>query len=124
MAHVAPTPMDERRGSGPRVVAFLLIGLLVGLWALNAGPVHAPARVVEVGVDPAVATHSYMARFGGSEQVYDRISNTSDCGVLERDLELATNHKEQAKSGSVERSWTVGYITAAGDRMAEIGCAG
>ncbi|HVM30762.1 MAG TPA: hypothetical protein VM305_08370 [Candidatus Limnocylindrales bacterium] len=65
---------------------------------------------------------NYVEQYGGSQAVYDRIAATSDCGELQASFDRAAADNDRADAGTPEHRWTLGYMTAADERMKAVGC--
>jgi hypothetical protein len=64
----------------------------------------------------------YVKRYGGNRAVYQDILTTTDCAILQNKFDTAAANNDRATSGTKEFKWTLGYMTAANDRMSSIGC--
>jgi hypothetical protein len=58
----------------------------------------------------------------GSQGVYQRIAGLTDCTAIQAEFDQAYADHEAAPAGSQGREWTVGYMSAAQDRMKALGC--
>ncbi len=65
---------------------------------------------------------SYVARYGGSIDVYRRIMTMTDCSALQSTFDRAASNNDRTVAGSAEAKWTTGYMSAADDRMRAVGC--
>lgn len=114
------------------VTAVVALGILVSLAGGGDDPdTIAPVRTVAAthastaapSAAPAAATPD---RRPGSADVYARIESSTDCGALQRDFDTAeANHQREVRAGPERRRFqeiTLSYMTAADDRMREIGC--
>lgn len=57
----------------------------------------------------------------GDPEVYKRIAATKDCAELQREFDTASASHDRA-TNQTQREWTTGYMTAADERMREVGC--
>ena len=64
----------------------------------------------------------YMNEYGGNPDIYQRILSISYCAALQTEFDLAVANNERLTPGTPEHKWSTGYMTAAKDRMKEIGC--
>ena len=54
--------------------------------------------------------------------VHDRIAAMTDCDQLQRQFDIAADNNERATPGTSQHRRTLEYMTAADDRMEELGC--
>ena len=74
---------------------------------------------------PTLATPGdYVEKFGGDIAVYTRILEMTDCTELQREFERADENIKLQESGTEEYRWSMGYRTAADNRMKEVECEG
>jgi hypothetical protein len=66
----------------------------------------------------------YMEEFGGDITIYTRILSMTDCTELQREFERADEDSKLHEPGTHEYRWSIGYRTAADNRMKEVECAG
>ena len=66
----------------------------------------------------------YMDRFGGDISTYVHILELTDCTELQREFERADEALKQQESGTQEYQASLGYRTAAENRMKEVECGG
>ena len=64
----------------------------------------------------------YVDASGGSSDVYERIAGLTECKLLHAEFDQALRHNRLARAGSPEHRISLGYMRAAGERMAAIGC--
>lgn len=74
---------------------------------------------------PTLATPGdYMKKFGGDVTIYTRILEMTDCTELQREVERADESLKLQEPDTQEYEATMGYRTAAENRMKEVECAG
>lgn len=74
---------------------------------------------------PTLATPGdYMEEFGGNINIYTRILGTTDCTELRREFARAGESIKLQEPGTQEYRASIGYQTAADNRMKEVECAG
>jgi hypothetical protein len=74
---------------------------------------------------PTLATPGdYVEEFGGEIAIYTRILEMTDCTELQREFERADENAKLQASGTQEYRASIGYRTAADNRMKEVECAG
>ena len=66
----------------------------------------------------------YMEEFGGDITIYTRILSMTDCTELQREFERADEDSKRQEPNTQEYKWSIGYRTAAENRMKEVECAG
>ncbi|HEX6034829.1 MAG TPA: hypothetical protein VFY83_10360 [Anaerolineales bacterium] len=89
------------------MIAFCL--LCIGMLACGAGA-------------PALSTaDDYVEEFGGNVEVYKRILVMTDCANLQAEFDQAYENSLR-DAGTPKFKWSEGYMTAADNRMKEIGC--
>ena len=66
----------------------------------------------------------YKDKFGGDISTYVHILEMTDCTELQREFERADEAVKQQESGTQEYQASLGYRTAAENRMKEVECAG
>jgi hypothetical protein len=64
----------------------------------------------------------YLQDYGGNVNVYNRITTLDDCAALQAEFDIASENNLLHEPGSPESKETTGYMTAANNRMEEIGC--
>jgi hypothetical protein len=89
-----------------------LIFLILGLLALAC----AATSLVTPG--------DYVKEFGGNINVFTRILDMTDCTELQREFERAEEAAKQQEPGTEEHKASIGYRTAAENRMKEVECSG
>jgi hypothetical protein len=74
---------------------------------------------------PSLATPGdYVDRFGGDITIYTRILQMTDCTELQREFERADEISKQLEPGMPEYQASIGYRTAASNRIKEVECEG
>jgi hypothetical protein len=74
---------------------------------------------------PSLATPGdYVDRFGGDITIYTRILQMTDCTELQREFERADENSKLQDPDTQEYRVSMGYRTAAENRMKEVECAG
>ena len=74
---------------------------------------------------PTLATPGdYIKKFGGEITIYTRILQMTDCTELQREFERADESLKLLEPDTQEYKATMGYRTAADNRMKEVECAG
>jgi hypothetical protein len=74
---------------------------------------------------PSLATPGdYVERFGGDISIYTRILQMTDCTELQREFERADESSKQQAPDTLEYKVSIGYRTAAENRMKEVECTG
>ena len=74
---------------------------------------------------PTLATPGdYVDEFGGDITVYTHILQMTDCTELQREFEQADENAKAQQSGTQEYRASIGYRTAAENRIKEVECAG
>lgn len=72
---------------------------------------------------PAVKTvDDYIQEYGGNADVYNHILSLSDCGLLQEQFDIAAGNNANASPGTSEHKESLGYMTAADDRMKALNC--
>jgi len=66
----------------------------------------------------------YVEEFGGDITTYTMILSMTDCTELQREFERADENSKRKEPGTQEYRWSIGYRTAADNRMKEVECAG
>jgi len=64
----------------------------------------------------------YMQEYGGNLDVYNKILSLTDCDLLQEEFDQAYANSEKNEPGTIQHKWTVGYMTAADDRMKALNC--
>lgn len=74
---------------------------------------------------PALATPGdYIEEFGGDITIYTRILEMTDCTELQREFERADENSKLQEPDTPEYRASIGYRTAADNRMKDVECAG
>ena len=74
---------------------------------------------------PALLTPGdYVEKFGGDVAVYTRILEMTDCTELQREFERADEDAKRQDPGSLQYNASIGYKTAAENRIREVECEG
>ena len=76
------------------------------------------------GAPTLLTPGDYVEEFGGDISIYTRILEMTDCTELQREFERADENVKLQESGTQEYRWSIGYRTAADNRMKEVECAG
>lgn len=71
-----------------------------------------------------VTPGDYVGRFGGDLTIYTRILQMTDCTELQREFERADESSKQQEPDTPDYRASIGYRTAAENRMKEVECAG
>lgn len=72
---------------------------------------------------PALKTvDDYIQEYGGQADVYNRILSLNDCGLLQEQFDIAFGNNEISSPGTSEHKESLGYLTAADDRMKALNC--
>jgi len=72
---------------------------------------------------PEVKTvEDYVNEYGGNADVYQRILSLSDCAQLQTEFDIAAQNNSSAAPGTANHKETLGYMTAADDRMKSLNC--
>lgn len=116
----------------------LLLSALIALGTAACVPGGGAEPVVPVGtptqVDEATPTatrttaptpdpaQAYVDQHGGSLEAYRRIRAMTDCTVLQGEFDQAAANHDAAEAGSPAALAATGFMTAADDRMRELGC--
>lgn len=58
----------------------------------------------------------------GNPQVYERITSTEDCALLQREFDTAAENNERSEPGTGQYEGTLDYMKAADERMRQVGC--
>jgi hypothetical protein len=123
---VPPSPEEaaqRRRRNLVTVGALVLFIVLANIVYFNDG--DDPMRSTTPSVSqttPVSAAQAYLNQYGGAIGVYESILSMSDCGSLQAQFDLAAGNNDTATPGSAEHKWTLGYMSAADDRMRSAGC--
>jgi len=99
------------------VIAVVVLVVLVQ-WAGSIAPQGSAPPRGETGTGAT----GYLADYGGSAQVYADIAAETDCDALQATFDRAATNNDAAEPGTAQHRWTTGYMTAANDRMAAVGC--
>jgi hypothetical protein len=74
---------------------------------------------------PTLATPGdYVEEFGGDITIYTRILTMTDCTELQREVERADQSAKAQESGTEDYRASIGYRTAAQNRIREVECEG
>lgn len=74
---------------------------------------------------PTLATPGdYAEKFGGDIAVYTKILSMTDCTELKREFERADENSKRQEPGTQAYRASLGYRTAADNRIKEVECAG
>lgn len=72
---------------------------------------------------PQVKTaDDYVGEFGGNPDVYKRILSLNDCALLQDEFNQAEANTKLQAPGTEQYKWSLGYMTAADDRMKALNC--
>jgi tetratricopeptide (TPR) repeat protein len=71
--------------------------------------------------EPSTPTE-YLKEYGGQQAVYEELLSLNDCMLLQEKFDIAAENNEWETPGTVQHKWTLGYMTAADQRMEEVGC--
>ena len=66
----------------------------------------------------------YLNEFGGNRDVYNTILSLSDCTLLQEQFNIAADNNQRETAGTSNHKATLGYMTAADDRMKALDCYG
>lgn len=66
----------------------------------------------------------YMNEYGGNADVYNNILSLSDCALLQEQFNIASDNNQRETPGTSNHKATLGYMTAADDRMKALNCYG
>ena len=83
-------------------------------------PTAASSSPTLVSTESPVA--KYLEEYGGAERAYLEILTSTDCAFLQEKFDVASDNNKRETPGTEGFKWTLGYMTAADDRMREIGC--
>jgi uncharacterized membrane protein len=108
------------RRLGPPGVILLGVGVLIVV-AVIVGVVDRPSGGGNGGGGGGQAVDAYLDEYGGSRSVYTGILAETDCDSLQASFDQAAANNDAATT-SDQRNWTLGYMSAADDRMQAIGC--
>lgn len=72
----------------------------------------------------AKTADDYVQEYGGNVDVFNRILALSDCLLLQEEFDIASGNNELATPGTPEHKESLGYMTAADDRMKALSCYG
>ncbi len=64
----------------------------------------------------------FMNEYGGKIEVYQRILTSTDCIGLQAEFDQADKNLQGREPGTPQYKWGTGYMSAADQRMKEIGC--
>ena len=73
---------------------------------------------------PLVTPGDYVDEFGGDIATYTRILEMTDCTELQREFERADESAKLQPPDTQDYKASIGYRTAADNRMKEVECAG
>lgn len=94
------------------------LGLLPETTPFPTNP-PAPTSTIPPTISPA---QTYFDEYGGRIEVYNEILSLNDCVALQEKFNIASDNNTRAEPGTAEFKWTLGYMTAADERMKFIGC--
>lgn len=101
---------DSRRNR--RVLLVVVALIVVAVVAANAFELDSgPPQVDE-----------YIGEYGGERLVYNEILGSNDCAELQETFDRAANNNDRETPGTRLFDITLGYMTAADDRMEYVGC--
>lgn len=96
---------------------------LASLAASMPAPLPTVIPVQPSQPDPAAQTaQSYMAQFGGDLGAYTEILSLTDCAALQAKFDTASENNARETPGTQLFRVTLGYMTAADDRLRSLGC--
>lgn len=107
-----PKPPDDRpfyRRGGFVVAAVIALAIAI-LAVTNQGDSGPP----QIG--------DYIGEYGGERSVYSDILGSSNCSELQGMFDTAANNNDRETPGTRLFEVTLGYMTAADDRMEYVGC--
>jgi len=64
----------------------------------------------------------YVKEFGGNMDVYNNILSLTDCTLLQEEFDIASENNQRETPGTPEHKQSLGYMTAADERMKELDC--
>lgn len=129
-----PAPAPAKKSGGGCLRTVLILGVLALAVAYCAGDLagneisetftNVPGGDTDTdsGSNDPPPSNSYMSRYGGQPAVYSRIASETNCSTLQAEFDRAAENNDTAEPGSAEADWTLGYMTAADDRMRAVGC--
>lgn len=110
------------------IVAFCVLCLACN-WVLQtfypsapqptSSPIPVNTQIIPTPTSPA---QTYLDEYGGNIEVYNEIFSLTDCAALQEKFNIASDNNTRAEPGTAEFKWTLGYMTAADERMKFIGC--
>src|SRR5687768_13188325 len=72
---------------------------------------------------PTVKTaNDYIQEYGGNADVYNAILSLTDCAALQEQFDIASENNQRETPGTPGHKQTLGYMTAADDRMKGLNC--
>jgi hypothetical protein len=80
------------------------------------------ATLMLTGCGGESSPEDYADEYGGSTAVYERIAGMDNCASLQSEFDTASASNDRAEPGTSQHKQTLGYMTAAQDRMESIGC--
>lgn len=92
----------------------LLLVLATAILIGCSGPASTPTQADKVD--------KYINAYGGDRDTYTKILALTDCKLLQAEFETAYSNSQRETAGTPQHKWAVGYMTAADDRMKEVGC--
>lgn len=111
--------MNERGGIG---IGGIIVLAVIGFW-LYGSVTGGDDSSSEPWRNPAVEENE---RTVGDPAVHRRIARMTDCTKLQREFDIADeNHRRESRAGNIDVMLIVSsYMSAADDRMRQIGCYG
>lgn len=72
--------------------------------------------------DPQTRADKYAKEYDGSATAYLAIFNSTDCAFLQGQFDTAYDANQTSQPGTIHFKRSLGFMTAADERMREIGC--
>lgn len=72
--------------------------------------------------DTRTRAQKYAEEYDGSLQVYEEIFSLTDCSALQKHFDTAYANNQASQPGTIYSKRAIGFMTAADERMREIGC--
>ncbi len=72
----------------------------------------------------AKTADDYVNEYGGNLESYQTILSMTDCATLQEQFDTASANNKREQAGTPQFKATLGYMTAADDRMKELKCYG
>jgi len=74
-------------------------------------------------ISPTINTpEEYAIEYDGSLEVYREILSSNDCAALQKHFDTAYENNQASQPGTIYSKRSIGFMTAADQRMKEIGC--